>query len=143
MQFVEQDDVIRAIEFLVARGLEGVYNVAGDGRLPWSEMRAIAGPTPAAAQPAADRPGRRPPVSPRRDLNLPPETLDLLRFGRGVDNRKLKEAGFRYRYTTAGAVRHFVEAERLHRVVGETEPTYRYQSDVETFFRHSSAVVRN
>jgi UDP-glucose 4-epimerase len=68
--------------------------------------------------------------------------LDLLRFGRGVDNRKLKDAGFRYRYTTAGAVRRFVEAERLRRVVGETEPTYRYQGDVETFFRHSPAVVR-
>jgi UDP-glucose 4-epimerase len=35
-----------------------------------------------------------------------------------------------------------VEADRLRRVVGETEPTYRYQSDVESFFRHSPAVVR-
>jgi UDP-glucose 4-epimerase len=76
-------------------------------------------------------------------INLPRETLDLLRFGRGVDNRKLKDAGFRYRYSTAGAVRHFVEAERLRRVVGETEPSYRYQGDVETFFRHSPAVVRS
>ncbi len=39
-----------------------------------------------------------------RLVNLPAETLDLLRFGRGVDNRKLKEAGFTYRFTTAGAV---------------------------------------
>ena len=45
-------------------------------------------------------------------------------------------------HDTAGAVRRFVETQRLRRVVGETEPTYRYQGDVETFFRHSSAVVR-
>ena len=40
LQFVEQGDVIRAIEFVVTHGLEGVYNVAADGRLPWSEVRA-------------------------------------------------------------------------------------------------------
>ena len=32
--------MIRAIEFVVTHELEGVYNVAGDGRLPWSEMQA-------------------------------------------------------------------------------------------------------
>jgi UDP-glucose 4-epimerase len=77
-----------------------------------------------------------------RFVNLPPEVLDLLKFGRGIDNSKLKSAGFRYRYTTAGAVRHFVEEQRLRSVVGEPEPAYHYEGDVETFFRHSSAVVR-
>ncbi|MDQ1397323.1 MAG: UDP-glucose 4-epimerase, partial [Acidimicrobiaceae bacterium] len=38
MQFVEEDDVVRSIEFVLARELPGVYNVAGDGRLPWSEV---------------------------------------------------------------------------------------------------------
>lgn len=141
LQFVEQGDVTRAIEFVVTRGLEGVYNVAADGRLPWSEMRAIAGRRPLLLSPVLTDLATAP-LARLRLLNLPPETLDLLRFGRGVDNRKLKEAGFAYRFTTAGAVRKFVEAERLRRVVGETEPTYRYKSDVESFFRHSPAVVR-
>jgi UDP-glucose 4-epimerase len=119
-----------------------VYNVAADGRLPWSEVRAIAGRPPLLLSPlltglAAAQ------LSRLRVLNLPPETLDLLRFGRGVDNHKLKDAGFAYRFTTAGAVRKFTEAERLRRVVGQTEPTYRYESDVESFFRHSPAVVRS
>ena len=52
LQFVEQNDVVRAIEFAVTRGLEGVYNVAGDGRLPWSEVRAIAGRRPLLLSPA-------------------------------------------------------------------------------------------
>lgn len=141
-QFVEQDDVIRAIQFVVAHGLEGVYNVAGDGRIPWSEMRAIAGRRPLLISPFATGLAAAP-LSRARVVKLPRETLDLLRFGRGVDNRKLKNAGFKYHYTTAGAVKHFVEAARLRKVVGETEPGYNYQGDVETFFRHSPAVVRN
>jgi UDP-glucose 4-epimerase len=142
VQFVEQGDVIRAIEFVMAQGLEGVYNLAADGRLPWSEIRALAGRRPLLLSPLFTGLGVAP-LSRLGFLNLPPETLDLLRFGRGVDNRKLKNAGFSYRFSTAGAVRHFVEADRLRRVVGETEPTYRYQADVESFFRHSPAVVRN
>ena len=59
-----------------------------------------------------------------------------------MDNFKLKNNGFTYRYSTAGAVRHFVENQRLLGVVGETEPSYHYQGDVETFFRHSPAIVR-
>jgi UDP-glucose 4-epimerase len=140
LQFVEQDDVVRAIEFAVTRQLEGVYNLAGDGRLPWSEIRAIAGHRPLLLSPYAT--GLTAAVLGRLGVvKLPREDLDLLRYGRGVDNRKLKAAGFGYRFTTAGAVRNFVEAQRLRRVVGETKPTYRYQEDVEAFFRRSPAVV--
>src|SRR5947199_8321965 len=38
MQFVEEDDVIRAIEFVVKNQIPGIFNVAGDGRVPWSEV---------------------------------------------------------------------------------------------------------
>jgi UDP-glucose 4-epimerase len=74
-------------------------------------------------------------------VELSPELGDLLTYGRGTDNRRLKGAGFEYGYTSAGAVRSFVEAARLRRTVGEPEP-YRYERDVEQFFRHSPAVVR-
>ena len=68
--------------------------------------------------------------------------LALLRYGRGIDNRRLKQAGFQYQYTSAGAVQAFVEALRLRSTVGGTVPEYRYERDVEQFFRHSPAVVR-
>ena len=71
---------------------------------------------------------------------LPPEVLDLLRYGRGVDNRRLKRAGFRYRYTSAGAVERFWQGLRLRRTLGSSEPEFTYDPDVETFFRHSPAV---
>jgi UDP-glucose 4-epimerase len=141
MQFVEQVDIVRAIEFAVSRQLEGVYNVAGDGRLPWSEIRAIAGHPPLLLSPLGTGLSAAA-LSRLGVIKLPPEALSLLKYGRGIDNRKLKSVGFDYRYSTAGAVRHFVEGQRLRRVVGETQPSYRYQGDVETFFRHSPAIVR-
>jgi UDP-glucose 4-epimerase len=141
LQFVEAGDVVRAIEFAVTTELEGVFNVAGDGRLPWSEIRAIAGHPPLPLTPVGTGMTART-LSRLRLLKLPPEMLDLLRYGRGIDNRKFKATGFQYCFSTAGAVRHFIETQRLQRTVGETEPTYRYQGDVEAFFRHSSSVVR-
>ena len=74
-------------------------------------------------------------------FELTPEVMDVLRYGRGVDNRRLIDAGFRYGYTSAGTVQAFVEAMRLRDTVGQPEG-YRYERDVENFFRHSPAVVR-
>jgi UDP-glucose 4-epimerase len=139
-QFVEEDDVVRSIEFVTRTGLPGIYNVAGDGRIPWSEVATICGkrlaPMPPFATQAAAAPLRR------LGVELPPELLALLRYGRGADNRRLKAAGFSYGYTSAGAVHNFARAVRLQRAVGTRRPAYRYEQDVEQFFRHSPAVVR-
>lgn len=139
MQFVHEDDVIAAIEFVLRRRLAGIYNVAGDGLVPWSEIVAICGrrrlPLPFVAPDLAAAA-----LAPF-GIRLPPEALELLRYGRGVDNRRLKQAGFVYRYTTAGAVRAFAEAKRLEAIVGTPKPEYTYDPDVEAFFRHSPAVV--
>jgi len=55
----------------------------------------------------------------------------------------LKAAGFEYNYTSAGAVKAFIEAVRLRETIGSTEPSYHYERDVEQFFRHSPAVIRD
>jgi UDP-glucose 4-epimerase len=140
LQFVEEDDVVRSIEFVMRNQVPGVYNVAGDGRIPWSECAAVCGrrtlPMPPVLTGMAAAPLEI------VGLDLPPETLGLLRYGRGADNRRLKRAGFDYRYTTAGAVQNFAEASRLRNTVGGS-PVYRYERDVEAFFRHSPAVVRD
>jgi UDP-glucose 4-epimerase len=142
LQFVHEIDVVRAIMFVLDRRLAGIYNVAGDGLLPWSEVAAIC------AKPVVPLPplGRRLYTAPLRRLgvDLPPELLDLLTYGRGAANRRLKQAGFDYRTTSAGAVRSFAEAARLRKVVGgDGRAAYRYERDVEQFFRHSPAVVRD
>ena len=41
VQFVHEVDVVRAIMFVLDHDLGGIFNVAGDGLLPWSEVAAI------------------------------------------------------------------------------------------------------
>jgi UDP-glucose 4-epimerase len=134
LQFVSQTDVVRALHFAVDRDLRGVFNVAGEGRLPWSEITKVTGKVSLPLLPYGAG------LLGRLGLDLPPELLDLLRYGRGVDNRALRRAGFVYTHSTLSALEEFVEEQRLKRTVGETRPTYRYESDVEMFFRHSPAV---
>lgn len=139
MQFVHEDDVIGALLFATRHEIPGIFNVAGDGTLPWSEVRSIVGkrsiPLPPVLTSVAAEGLRA-----LRVIDLPPETLALLRYGRGVDNSRYKRAGFRYRYSSVGAVTAFAEGLRLERTVGERHPAYRYERDVETFFRHSPSV---
>jgi UDP-glucose 4-epimerase len=126
--------------FVLANDLDGTFNVAGDGLLPWSEVAAMCDKRLVPLPPVGR--GLATSLLARVGVDLPPEMLDLLTYGRGVDNRLLKERGFEYRYTSAGAVRAFAEAARLRGTVGGGA-TYRYERDVEQFFRHSPAVVRD
>src|SRR5688572_22604661 len=125
--------------FVLERDLAGVYNVAGDGLLPWSEVIAMCGKRSLPLSPIGTGLAARV-LRLARAAELPPEVLELLRHGRGVDTRRLRRHGFRYDFTSAGAVEDFWQAERLRRTVGEVEPHYRYERDVEAFFRHSPAV---
>ena len=140
LQFVHEADVVRAIMFVLGHDLHGTYNVAGDGLLPWSEVAALCDKRLAPLPPVGK--GLAAAVLQRIGVDLPPEMLDLLTYGRGVDNTRLKSDGFEYRHTSAGAVRAFASAHRLRRTVGRPEG-YRYERDVEQFFRHSPAVVRD
>ncbi len=55
-----------------------------------------------------------------------------------------RRRGSDYEYTSAGAVKAFIEADRLRQTDRvERDRTYRYERDVEQFFRHSPAVVRD
>ena len=142
LQFVEEDDVVRALEFVTREQVPGLFNVAGDGRLPWSEVASICGtrllPLPPLHPSLA--------IAPLVKLGifeLPPELESLLRYGRGVDTRRLVAAGFDYRYTSAGTVENFVRALRLRRGAGRTPASYTYEHDIEQFFRHSPSVLRS
>ncbi|HZU74224.1 MAG TPA: NAD-dependent epimerase/dehydratase family protein [Acidimicrobiales bacterium] len=143
VQFVEEDDVIRSLLFALDRELPGVFNVAGDGRVPWSEVASICGARLLPILPPVLTGVAATVLGGLRVMDLPPEVLDLLRYGRGIDNRRLKQAGFRYHYTSAGAVENFARSRRLKRTIGETRPNYTYERDVEAFFRRSPAVVRH
>ena len=137
---MHEEDVVRSILFVLDHQVPGIYNVAGDGLLPWSEVAAICGkrtfPLPPFGISLAAGPLRR------FGVELPPELVSLLKYGRGVDNRRFKRAGFDYHHTSAGTVQAFVEALAAAQHGRRPDAAYRYERDVEQFFRHSPAVVR-
>ncbi len=140
VQFVEEDDVVRSLEHVTLNRIAGRFNVAGAGKLPWSEVAHLAGAHLLPLSPIAPRITCAPLLRLAR-LELPAELEALTRYGRGVDTSRLLQTGFSYRYTTAGTVRSFARANNLRRSVGEG-PVYRYERDLEQFFRHSRAVTR-
>jgi UDP-glucose 4-epimerase len=141
VQFIEEDDVVRALEYVTDHQIPGVFNVAGAGKLPWSEVASIGGAFLLPLPPVRPRLFAAP-LSQLGVVQFPPEMEGLVRYGRGVDTTKLMEKGFEYRYTSAGAVESFARANNLRRATGSGDPAYRYEQDVEQFFRHSPAVVR-
>jgi UDP-glucose 4-epimerase len=142
VQFVHQSDVVGALMYATNNDVPGVYNVAADGNMPWSEVCTLVGKprvpfTPLLTNLAAE------PLRAIRLWDLPPEALQVLRFGRTLDNTRYQQAGFRYQYTNAGTVEAFARGLRLAKTIGDKNPTYKYQREVEDFFRHSPAVIRN
>ena len=141
LQFLEEDDVVRCLEHVTRHRIPGLYNVAGAGRLPWSEVAAMCGarllPLPPVGTKAVAAPLVRLGL-----IDFPPELDGLLRYGRGIDTSRLAKTGFACRYTTAGAVDSFMRATRLRRSLGKSANSYTYEQDVEQFFRRSSAVVK-
>jgi UDP-glucose 4-epimerase len=141
LQFTHEADVTGALVYATTEDVPGIYNVAGDGSLPWSEVCAIVGKRRVALPPLLTNWAAEP-LRFLRIVDLPPEVLALLRYGRAVDNTPFKRAGFRYQYSTAGTVNAFARSLRLESAVGDKNPKYRYEHDVENFFRHSPAVRR-
>ena len=138
-QFVHEDDVASALAHAVHSHLPGVFNVAADGVLALSEIAGLLGKPyapilPPVATGLAVGPLRR------LGVTITPEMLNLLRFGRGLDNRKLKAAGFTYRYTTRETVLKLAEHQRLASVLKSVREPYRYEREVEAFLRWSPNV---
>ena len=93
-QFVHEDDVVRSILFVLDHDVPGIYNVAGDGLLPWSEVAALCGKRTMPFRRTA--PGSLPDRCARSACGATRGVLGLLNYGRGIDNGRLKDTGFRY-----------------------------------------------
>jgi len=138
-QFVHEDDLVGALAHAVAHGLPGPYNVAGDGVLALSEVISLLGKAPLPVLPPWGTVFAA--VQLRRlGLRVPVEMLRDLRHGRGLDNRRLKAAGYRYRYTTREAVLKLRAHQRLRPLLGRGGDGYVYEREVEEFLRWSPSV---
>ena len=143
LQFVEEDDVVRSIEFVIGNQVPGIYNVAGDGRLPWSEVAAICGqrtfPLPPVFTGLAAAPLRR-----RLGSSTCRPSCSTCCATAGASTTAGSSGPASTTATPRPArSRTSPHASRLRRTVGERRPGYRYERDVEQFFRHSPAVVRD
>jgi UDP-glucose 4-epimerase len=140
-QFIHEDDLVGVLRFAVEHDLPGVYNAAGDGVLALSEVAALLGKPLAPVLPPWGSGLAAMALRPL-GVRVPDEVLRQLRYGRGLDNRMLKAAGYSYRYTSREAVLAHAEAQRARPLLrGEGEP-YRYEREVEEFLRWSPSVRR-
>jgi UDP-glucose 4-epimerase len=139
LQFVHDDDVIGAFVHLTRNHLSGAFNVAADGVLTLSETASLLGKP---LLPVIPPWGFSFAVAQLRRIGLrvPVEMVRQLRYGRGLDNRRLKAAGFQFRYTSRETVLKLRAHQRLRPLLRSGEETYRYDREVEEFLRRSPSV---
>jgi UDP-glucose 4-epimerase len=125
----------------VEHDIPGTYNGAGDGVLALSEVLGLLGKPMAPVLPPWGTGLAAGPLH-RLGLRIPVEMLKQMRYGRGLDNRKLKAAGYRYRYTSRESVLRFREHQRMAPLLRSGREPFRYEREVEEFLRWSPSVRR-
>jgi UDP-glucose 4-epimerase len=140
-QFVHEDDVVNALKHAALSDLPGIFNVAGDGVLAFTEVCSLLGKPFLPILPPWGT-GIAAQALRRFGVTLPPEMLNLLRFGRGLDNRRFKATGFGYRFTTRETIQKLGEHLRLQPILAGVREPYRYEREVEEFLRWSPYVRR-
>jgi UDP-glucose 4-epimerase len=140
LQFVHEDDIVGCLEHAVRHDLPGVYNCAADGVLALSEaVSLLHKPLAPVLPPVATGPAAA--VAKRLGVRIPPEVLRQMRFGRALDNRRLKATGYRYRHTTRETIADLAGHLRLAPILrGGPRPGYRYERELEDFLRYSPSV---
>jgi len=140
-QFVHEDDIAGALAHAVARDLPGIYNVAADGVLALSEVAGLLGkPLLPVLPPWGTELAL--PIARRLGVRIAPEMVNHLRFGQGLDNRRLKATGYRLRFTTRETVEKLREHQRVDPLLRDRSGQYRYEREVEEFLRRSPSVRR-
>ena len=140
MQFVHEDDIAGCLEHAVRHDLDGAHNCAGDGVLALTEVASLLGKLPAPLLPPWGTGLAAAALSRAGVVRIPPELVNLLRFGRALDNRRMKATGYRFRYTTRETVLKLREHQHLAPLVRAGPPAYRYEEEVEEFLRWSPSV---
>jgi UDP-glucose 4-epimerase len=140
-QFVHEDDVVNALKHAALHDLPGIYNVAGDGVLAFTEVCSLLGKQFLPILPPWGT-GIAAQALRRFGVVIPPDMLNQLRFGRGLDNRRYKATGFLYRYTTRETIQKLGEHLRLQPILAGVREPYRYEREVEEFLRWSPYVRR-
>jgi UDP-glucose 4-epimerase len=140
-QFIHEDDLVDVLRFAVEHDLPGIYNAAGDGVLALSEVASLLGRPLAPVLPPWGTSLGATALRPL-GVRVPEEVRNQLRYGRGLDNRKLKGAGYTFAYTSRETVLRHAEAQRVRAIRRDEGEPYRYEREVEEFLRWSPSVRR-
>jgi UDP-glucose 4-epimerase len=141
-QFIHEDDIVGALHHAVLNDLPGIHNVAPDGVLALSEVAGLLGkPFAPLLPPWGTSLATR--GTQLLGIRIPDEVRRQLRYGRGLDNRKFKQSGYRFTLTTRETVQEFATALRLKPLRESGEAPYRYEREVEEFLRWSPSVRRD
>jgi UDP-glucose 4-epimerase len=140
-QFIHEDDLVDVLRFAVEHDLPGIHNAAGDGVLALSEIASLLGRPPAPILPPWGTSLGAAALKPL-GIRVPEEVLNQLRYGRGLDNRKLKGAGYAFAFTTRETVLKHAEGQRVRALRRDEGEPYRYEREVEEFLRWSPSVRR-
>ncbi len=141
-QFIHEDDIVGVLHHAATNTLPGIHNAAPDGVLALSEIASLLNrPFAPVLPPWGTSVATR--LSGLIGLHVPDEVRQQLRYGRGLDNRKLKQSGYRFSLTTRETVQAFGAALRLKPLRMSAEAPYRYEREVEEFLRWSPSVRRD
>jgi UDP-glucose 4-epimerase len=139
VQLIHSDDVVGVLAHAARAGLSGAYNAAGDGVLVLSEIAGLLGKPFVPVLPPWGIGFAAGPLR-RLGVRVPVELVRQLRYGRGLDNRRLKASGYRYAYTTREALLRLRSEQRLRPLLEAGSEAYRYDPAVEEFLRWSPSV---
>jgi UDP-glucose 4-epimerase len=140
-QFIHEDDLVAALRHVVTNDLPGIYNAAADGVLVLSEIGSLLGKPLAPLLPPWGT-GLTAAALRTLGVRVPDEVLQQLRYGRALDNRKLKATGFRFARTTRETLTAYAEALRIKPLLAGGGTGYHYEREVEEFLRWSPHVRR-
>jgi len=138
-QFIHEDDIAGVLEHAARHDLPGTYNAAADGVLALTEVASLLGKPLAPVLPPWGT-GLAASALRRAGVRIPAEVLQQLRYGRAIDNRKLKAAGYAFRATSRETVQAFAAHLRVRGLRPAGGEGYQYERDVEEFLRWSPAV---
>jgi UDP-glucose 4-epimerase len=138
-QFIHEDDIVGVLEHSVRNDIPGIFNAAADGVLTLSEIVSLLGKPMLPILPPWGTAFAASQLR-RVGLRVPVEMIRQLRYGRGLDNRRLKATGYSYRYTTREAVLKLRAHQRLRPLLRSGAESYRYEREVEEFLRWSPSV---
>lgn len=134
LQFIHEQDAVRALEHAVTNDRPGTFNVAGDGIVLLSQAINLLGKVDLPVLPFVGAELAMSILNRTLRINFPSHLVRLLQYGRVVDTTALRERfGLVPTNTTPETVAHHARERRVREIVRGRE--YAHEADLEEFLR--------